>query len=174
MNETYTVDTETSTVEWFAEKVTGKHNGTVALKSGEFTLTGEKLTAASFEVDMTTIDCSDLEGEWKDKLVGHLKSDDFFGVEANPAAAFKLKSAKKQGGNKYQISGDMTIKGITKSVEFPAEVVVAGDQVIATATVTIDRSKYNVKYGSGSFFDNLGDKTIYDNFNLKIKIVSSK
>ena len=81
---------------------------------------------------------------------------------------------KKQGGNKYQVSGDLTIKGITKSIEFPAEVVVAGDQVISTATLTIDRSKYNVKYGSGSFFDDLGDKTIYDNFDLKIKIFSAK
>ncbi|HCX21966.1 MAG: lipid-binding protein [Flammeovirgaceae bacterium] len=170
----YTVDTEKSTVEWFAEKVTGEHNGTVTLKSGEFAFADGKLTGGSFIVDMTTIDNTDLEGEWKDKLVGHLKSDDFFGVETYPTATFTMKSAKKQGGNKYLVSGDMTIKGITKSIEFPAEVVVAGDQVIATATLTIDRSKYNVKYGSGSFFENLGDKTIYDNFDLKIKIVSSK
>lgn len=174
VNEVYKVNAAESTVEWYAEKVTGKHNGTVALKSGEFNLTGEKLTSGSFVVDMTTIDCSDLEGEWKDKLVGHLKSDDFFGVETFPTATFNLKSAKKQGGNKYLVNGDLTIKGITKPIEFPAEVVVAGDKVISTATLTIDRSKYNVKYGSGSFFDDLGDKTIYDNFDLKIKIVSAK
>lgn len=170
----YVVDTESSTVEWYAEKVTGKHNGTVEMKSGEFSFTDNKLTGGNFVVDMTTIDNSDLEGEWKDKLVGHLKSDDFFGVETYPNAEFKMTSAKKQGGNKYLVKGDMTIKGVTNPVEFPAEIVVAGDQVIGSATVTIDRSKYNVKYGSGSFFDNLGDKTIYDNFDLKIKLVSKK
>lgn len=172
--EKYTVNAEESTVEWYAEKVTGKHNGTVQLKSGEFNLNGDKLTSGTFVVDMTTIECLDLEGEWKDKLVGHLKSDDFFGVETYPAATFTLKNAKTQGGNKYQVTGEMTIKGITNTVEFPAEIVVAGDKVITTATVTIDRSKYNVKYGSGSFFDDLGDKTIYDNFDLKVKIVSAK
>ena len=93
--EVYKVDTEKSTVEWFAEKVTGEHNGTVALESGSFDFTGDKLTGGSFTVDMTTIDNSDLEGEWKDKLVGHLKSDDFFGVETYPTATFTLKSAKK-------------------------------------------------------------------------------
>ncbi len=170
----YTVNTAESTVEWYAEKVTGKHNGTVVLKSGELLVTDNKLTGGSFVVDMTTIDNSDLEGEWKDKLVGHLKSDDFFGIEKFPTASFKMTSAKKGDGNKYLVKGDLTVKGITNPVEFPAEIVMAGDKVIGSATVTIDRSKYNVKYGSGSFFDDLGDKTIYDNFDLKIKIVSAQ
>ena len=109
-----------------------------------------------------------------DKLVGHLKSDDFFGVETHPTATFVLKSAEKKSGNEYTVKGDLTIKGITKSIEFPATVKVSGNTLEASAEVVIDRSKFDVKYGSGSFFDGLGDKMIYDDFTLDISLVATK
>lgn len=171
---TYTVDTQASKVEWIGKKVTGQHNGTVALKSGSLTYDGGKLTGGSFTVDMTSIACEDLEGEYKGKLEGHLKSDDFFGVEKYPTATFKIAKVKSLGAGKYTVTGDLTIKGKTESIEFPAQLVEANGKVTGVASLTIDRSKFDVRYGSGSFFDDLGDKTIYDDFELTVNIVAAK
>lgn len=170
----YAVDAEASTIEWYAAKVTGEHNGTITLKEGAFTFEDGLLTGGSFQVDMSSLDNSDLEGEWKDKLVGHLKSDDFFGVEKFPVSSFTITKAVPQGPGKYKIVGNLTIKDKTEEIQFPAELKEEGGKVIGSATLTIDRSKFNVRYGSGSFFDDLGDKTIYDNFDLKVSIVADK
>ncbi len=170
----YEVATSESTVTWIGRKVTGDHNGTVQLKNGNLKYEKGQLVGGSFEVDMTTIDNSDLSGEWKDKLVGHLKSDDFFGVDKYPTAKFVVTRAIPQGPNKYKVVGDMTIKGITHPIQFIANTEEQGNAIVSTAKLTIDRSKYNIRYGSGSFFDDLGDKTIYDEFDLNIKIVSNK
>ena len=118
-----------------------------------------KLTGGEFEVDMTSLISTDLEGEYKGKLEGHLKSDDFFGVENHPSSTLVFT-------NSYEVKGDLTIKGITKPVTF--DVSVYGSK--ATATLKVDRAQYNVKYGSGSFFDDLGDKTIYDEFDLVVDL----
>lgn len=171
---TYKIDTEASKVSWLGKKVTGQHNGTVQLKSGSFEFEDGKLTGGTFTVDMTTIVSEDLEGEWKQKLEGHLKSDDFFGVEQYPNALLVIQKAKAQGGGKYEVTGDLTIKGKTETITFPAQLTEAGDKVYGLANLTIDRSKFDVRYGSGSFFDDLGDKTIYDNFDLTVNIVASK
>lgn len=171
---TYSVDTKESNIEWLGEKVTGQHNGYVALKDGSFTFEDGQLTGGSFSVDMATITCEDLSGEYKGKLEGHLKSDDFFGVEKYPTSTFAIKKAVPQGPGKYKIIGDITIKGKTEEIQFPAELKEEDGKVTGTANITIDRSKFDVKYGSGSFFDDLGDKTIYDNFNLKVNIVAAK
>ncbi|MCQ0110240.1 YceI family protein [Zhouia amylolytica] len=160
------VNAEKSTVTWKGYKVTGSHEGTVALKDGHLEFEGDKLTGGEFVVNMTTIGSTDLEGEWKTKLDGHLKSDDFFGVENHPTSTLVFKNVKATGKNSYEVTGDLTIKGITNPVTF--DVSVYGSK--ATATLKIDRSKYNVKYGSGSFFDNLGDKTIYDEFDLVVDL----
>ncbi|UNY98958.1 YceI family protein [Zhouia spongiae] len=160
------VKTEKSTVTWKGYKVTGSHEGTVALKSGYLEFKGDKLTGGEFVVNMTTIGSTDLEGEWKTKLDGHLKSDDFFGVEKHPAATLVFKKVKATGKNAYEVTGELTIKGITNPLTF--NISVYGSK--ATASLKIDRSKYNVKYGSGSFFDNLGDKTIYDEFDLVVDL----
>lgn len=170
----FAVDAEKSEVKWVGRKVTGEHYGTVQLKSGNLDIQDGKLVGGSFVVDMTSIVSDDLTGEYKGKLEGHLKSDDFFGVEKFPEANFVITKAEKKNGNQYQVTGDLTVKGKTNSVTFPAEVVVTDKGAFATATITVDRSKYDVRYGSGSFFDNLGDKTIYDNFELQVKLVSNK
>ena len=161
------VKTEESTVTWKAYKVTGSHTGTVNLSEGTLMFDEGKLTGGDFTVDMTTLVNSDLEGEYKGKLEGHLKSDDFFGVATHQYAKLVFTKVDPSGKNSYEVSGDLTIKGITKAVIF--DVSVYGSK--ATATMKIDRAQYDVRYGSGSFFDNLGDKTIYDEFDLVVDLV---
>lgn len=159
------VSVKSSSITWVGKKVTGKHLGTIDLKDGYFEMEGENITGGEFLIDMTSIACTDLEGDSKGQLEGHLKSDDFFGVENYPTAKLVITNAVKDG-NSYTVTGDLTIKETTEPVTFELEK--AGDNF--TTTLTIDRSKYNVRYGSGSFFDNLGDKTIYDDFTLDINL----
>ncbi len=171
----YSVNTGTSVVVWTGYKVTGKHTGTVKVKSGNVQFTNGVLTAGTFEMDMNSITDTDLEGEYAGKLVGHLKSDDFLGVATYPTATFVITRAIPQDskGN-YKIIGNLTIKGITKEVKFLASAQEANGAVNATGKLTIDRSEYNMRYGSGSFFDGLGDKTIYDEFDLQVALVAGK
>lgn len=158
-----------SSIIWHAEKVTGDHTGTIVLKSGTLDTKGNQLDGGEFVIDMTTINTTDLEGEWKDKLDGHLKSDDFFGVEKFKTASLKITNVVKKASG-YDVTGDFTIKGKTVSVTFPAQYDAKAKE--ATAQITLDRSKFDVRYGSNSFFDNLGDKAIYDEFTLDVKIVT--
>ncbi|GAB4244604.1 MAG: YceI family protein [Ekhidna sp.] len=167
------VNVDESTVEWVGKKVTGQHNGTIQLQGGRLEMDDNgNLTGGIFTIDMSSITCLDLSGEYKGKLEGHLKSDDFFGVEKYPTSTFTITKAVPQGPGKYKIVGNITIKGTTEEIQFPANVEVKDGKVTATADITIDRSKFDVRYGSGSFFDNLGDKTIYDNFDLSVKLVA--
>ncbi len=169
----YEADTSQSTVAWLGKKVTGQHNGQIDLKEANLEIKKGKLTGGSFVIDMSSITCEDLKDEeYNQKLVGHLKSDDFFGVEKYPTSKFVIKSVKHKGGNDYEVTGDITIKETTETINFPATVTVDGDNVKASAKVTIDRSKFDVRYGSKSFFDDLGDKMIYDDFELDIDIVA--
>ncbi len=153
---------ENSTVIWKGYKVTGSHQGTIVLKAGHLTFDDDKLVGGEFIIDMTTITNTDMEGEYKGKLEGHLKSDDFFGVEQNPTAKLVFKKVKSTGKNAYKVTGNLTIKGITNSIIFNLSVY--GNK--ATTSLKIDRTKYDVRYGSTSFFDNLKDKAIYDEFDL--------
>lgn len=171
----YTVDTQSSNIVWTGYKVTGKHTGTVKLKNGTLSTDNGVITGGSFEIDMNSINDTDLEGEWAGKLVGHLKSDDFFGVNTYPTAKFVITRAIPQDskGN-YKIIGNLTLKGTTKEVKFLANAAESNGVLNASGKITIDRSEYNVKYGSGSFFDGLGDKTIYDEFDLQVSLVAKK
>lgn len=137
--------------------------------------TDGKLSGGSFTIDMTTITCLDLEGGMKGKLEGHLKSDDFFGVENFPTAKFEMTQVISRGKpGDYKITGDLTIKETTKEIKFNATVEEGSDKLVAKTAIEIDRSEFKVRYGSGSFFDGLGDKTIYDEFELEIELVASK
>ncbi len=160
------VKTEESSVMWKAYKVTGSHSGLVQLTEGALTFDGDALVGGSFTVDMTSLIATDLEGDSKAKLEGHLKSDDFFGIENHPNSTLVFTEVKATGKNSYEVTGDLTIKGITKPITF--DVSIYGSK--ATASVKVDRANYNVRYGSGSFFDNLGDKTIYDEFDLVVDL----
>ncbi len=170
-----TVSVAESNIVWNGYKVTGSHTGNIKLKSGELEFEGDELTGGRFVIDMTSITNTDLEGEWNEKLVGHLKSEDFFGVENHPTATFEITDVVSRGKpGEYKIVGDLTIKEITKEIKFKAEVEDMGDKAKAVAEVVVDRSEFNVRYGSGSFFDNLGDKTIYDEFDLQVNLVVNK
>lgn len=171
----YTVDTQNSSIIWTGYKVTGKHTGTVKVKSGTLATDNGVITGGSFEIDINSITCTDMEGEYAGKLVGHLKSDDFLGAASYPTAAFVITKAIPQDtkGN-YKIIGNLTIKGITKEVKFFANAAEANGMINASGKITIDRSEFNMRYGSGSFFDGLGDKTIYDEFDLQVSLVGKK
>ena len=174
--DTVKVDLSKSTIDWLGKKVTGQHNGTINLKSGELTMDGSELTGGSFEIDMGSIVVEDIKDEtYNAKLVGHLKSDDFFSAAKFPAAGFIITEAKavNKDGNNYHIKGDLTIKGITNKIEFPAKVENSEAGLTASAQIVVDRSKFDVRYGSGSFFENLGDKMIYDDFTLDVKLAGS-
>jgi polyisoprenoid-binding protein YceI len=175
----YIVDPSKSTLEWEGRKVTGAHNGTIDLKNGRLLFENGRLKGGDFIIDMTTIVNLDLEDEgYNQKLVNHLKSDDFFAVETYPYAKFKITDVKNFMDSNteanYLVIGDLTIKGITKSIEFPANVIFEDDVVNTNANLEIDRSKFNVRYGSGSFFKGLGDKMIYDDFTIKVLLTALK
>ena len=156
------IKTASSKVVWKGYKVTGSHEGTIAIKSGSLSFDNEKLTGGMFVMDMTSISSTDLTGGSQKKLNGHLKSDDFFGVEKFPTASLVFKEVKSTGKNSYEVIGDITIKGKTASVT--VSVSVYGNK--ANAALKIDRTKFDVKYGSTSFFDDLKNKAIYDDFDI--------
>jgi polyisoprenoid-binding protein YceI len=160
------VNVKESSVTWTGKKVTGTHTGTIQLKSGNFKVEDEKLIGGEFVMDMTSIENNDLTGEYKGKLEGHLKSEDFFGVEKYPTAKLIITSVAKKGDGTYGVVANLTIKNETHPVTFDLD----WKENSALAKLSIDRSKFDVRYGSGSFFDDLGDKTIYDNFDLEVNL----
>ena len=164
--QTKKVDASASTINWVGKKVTGQHNGTVNLKDGALVFKGAKLVGGTFTVDMTSLTSTDLSGEYQGKLNGHLKSEDFFGTEKFPTSTLVFKKIGAKAKNVYTVTADLTIKGITKPVTF--DITVNGNT--ATTAFNVDRTKYDIKYGSGSIFDNLGDKAISDEFELAVAL----
>jgi len=170
----YKVDNEGSKLTWLAKKATGEHNGTVKVSNGSFTVDNNTLKTGSFDIDTRTITVADLTDESANtKLVGHLKSDDFFSAEKFPKANFVISSATKTAGSQYNVKGKLTIKGITNEVSFPAVIAVNGKKLTANAKITIDRTKYDIKFRSKNFFENLGDKVIYDDFDIDVALVAN-
>ncbi len=174
-DKTLKVDTKSSSVTWGAKKVTGTHAGTVPLESGSLVVDGDKLKGGSFVADIKNLVVTDItDKEMNGKLTGHLKSDDFFSVEKHPQAKLVISSVTPKGGNAYDVTGKLTIKGITEEVKFPATVKSDAQKVTATAKVTIDRTKYDIKFRSTNFFENLGDKAIDNDFTLDVNLVANK
>ncbi|MBD0403176.1 MULTISPECIES: YceI family protein [unclassified Flammeovirga] len=166
------ISADNSKVEWVGHKVVGStHTGTVAVKGGELKIKKGALKGGEIEIDLTSLSSTDLEGEWKQKLDGHLKSGDFFDVEKYPTAKFVLKSATKDG-DKLKLTGDMTIKGVSQEVAFDASLKEEGKKYVLEGAIEIDRTKFGLKYGSDSFFDNLGDKAISNNFDISFKVTT--
>ncbi len=164
--QTKNINTTTSTIEWVGKKVTGQHNGTVNFKDGAIVLKGKKIVGGIFTVDMTSLTATDLSGEYQGKLNGHLKADDFFGTDKFPTAKLVFKKIGTKSPNVYTVTADLTIKGITKPVVF--DLTVNGNT--ATTAFNVDRTKYDIKYNSKSFFESIGDKAIYDEFELKVAL----
>lgn len=170
----YRVDAKSSTLEWVAKKVTGQHSGTISFGEGILNVEKQKITGGKLIVDMNTIFNTDIkDAGTNQKLIGHLKSDDFFGVAKFPQSTLEVKKVETKSGNVYHFTADLTIKGITSPVEFDAEVNEASGELTATGMLTVNRTKYGIKYGSGSFFEGLGDKMIYDDFTLSFKLVAA-
>ncbi|GAB3193712.1 polyisoprenoid-binding protein YceI [Pontibacter aydingkolensis] len=176
----FKVDVAKSDLKWHAKKVTGEHMGNISLKSGQMLIEGSKVTGGTFVIDMNTITCSDIkDAEYNQKLVGHLKNDDFFGVDKHPTATFKITGVKPiakaaAGQPNHTVTGDLTIKGITNQVSFPATISVKNGVASAKGDVTINRAKYDVRYASTSFFDSLGDKAIYDDFVVTLDVTAKQ
>lgn len=166
--QTKKIDVKKSTIAWVGKKVTGQHSGTISFKDGALTFKGGKVAGGAFTVDMNSINCTDLKaGEGKEKLEGHLKADDFFGTDKYATATIKFTSVKEKSKGVYAVTADLTIKGKTAPVTFD---LTAGKNA-ASAAFNIDRTKYDIKYGSKSFFEGLGDKVIYDEFEVSVKLV---
>lgn len=169
-----TVDKSESTITWKASKVTGEHWGYVPISDANLDYSNGKITGGSFEMDMTNLTVEDLtDPKSKGNLTNHLKSDDFFSVEKHNKSTFKITDAKTSNGTDYTISGNLTIKGITQPISFPAKASVSGNKLTATGAITFDRTKFDIKYRSGSYFENLADKLIYDEVKLDVKLVAS-
>jgi polyisoprenoid-binding protein YceI len=171
------VDVSKSELVWTGKKVTGEHTGKIALKDGTVIMDGTKLSGGKFTADLTSITNTDLtDKEYNGKLIGHLKSEDFFGVEKHPTATFVTTKAVAKSAGVYDVTGNLTIKGITKPVTFPVTVKPTATGADITGKLVVDRSKYDIKYNSKSFFDAaaLGDKMINDDFVIDIKLVAVK
>jgi len=168
----YTANTEASVLNWKGFKPTGTHNGTVAIKNGTFEVKEGKLVGGNFVFDLNAITVLDIpaEDEGNGKLKGHLESGDFFDVANNPTATFKITSV-----NNGLVKGDLTVKGITKSIEFPAAITTTDSGVQLSGTAfEIDRTEFDIKYKSEKFFDNLKDKFINDEFEISFELNASK
>ena len=168
MAQQYTADLSKSQLKWNGKKVGGEHWGYITIKSGNLNVVDDKIKTGSFIIDMGSIVCKDLEDPgYNKKLVDHLKSDDFFSVDTYPEAKLVIKESTKFTNGKAEVKGDLTIKGKTHPIEFTA----SKDGMKYNALITVDRSKYDVRYGSKSFFDNLGDNFIHDEFTLDVTLV---
>lgn len=163
-----------SKLEWVGKKVTGQHNGTVDISKGEMFVDNGKLTGGNFDINFATITVLELpDPEMNAKLTNHLKSDDFFSAEKFQTGKFEITTVTPLSDgskNNYTIGGNLNIKGITKPISFPAEVNINGYAVSAKADFKIDRTLWEVKFRSGKFYENLGDKLINDDIELKINL----
>lgn len=165
--QTYNADVKKSMLSWHGKKVTGEHIGNINLKEGQLELKDGKIVKGKFIIDMTSITNSDLkDAGYNQKLVNHLKSDDFFGVAKHPEAKIEILKSTPFTNNEASVDGNLTIKNITHPISFKAK----REGQAYTAVIVVDRSKYDVRYGSGSFFDNLGDNMIYDEFTMTVRV----
>jgi polyisoprenoid-binding protein YceI len=176
----YKLQPQLSTLGWDAKAVTHGHNGTVQFSTGELLVNGTQLVGGTVTVDMKTIKATDItDAENNGKFMGHITSDDFFATAKYPTANFKItkvtpiKGAAAAADN-ATITGELTIKGITKPLSFPAKVGVKNGVAAATGTATVNRTQYDIKYGSKSFFEGIGDKAIYDDFTLSFNIIAKQ
>jgi len=164
--QTVKIDASKSSINWLAKKVTGQHSGTVNLKDGALVFQGKKLVGGTFTADMTSLTSTDLTGEYLGKLNGHLKSEDFFSTAKFPTATLVFKKIGAKSANVYTVTADLTIKGITNPVTF--DITTTANS--ATTKFMVDRTKYEIKYGSKSFFESIGDKAIDNEFELTVNL----
>lgn len=161
-------DLAQSNIRWYGEELTGKtHFGDLSFKVAQIELQDGVITGGIFIVDMMSLSVEDLSGPGKTKLEGHLRSDDFFSVERNPEAKLKINQKAKLESNEQKLHGELEIKGIQHPIDFTMTL---GDNNSALAQLSFDRSKYNIRFRSGSFFENLGDKLIIDDIRMEVSL----
>lgn len=171
--ESYQVQADASEVKWTATKVTGRHEGLIKMASGTVEFTDGQFSGGEAVIDTASLTVEDLQGKGKDKLTTHLKSADFFDVANFPEASIKITEVKSAGENLYDVTADLTIKDVTKPVSFQAKVEKSDVGVTASASITVDRTDFDIRYGSGKFFENLGDKMIHDIFTLDVSVAAA-
>jgi polyisoprenoid-binding protein YceI len=169
----YTANTDESMLFWKGAKITGSaHEGDIQIMMGDVEVMEGQLTSGNFMIDMTTINTTDLEGDSKQNMDDHLKNEDFFAVEEHPEATFDLVSAELQADNTVLVMGDLTIKGITNPIEMVAQLEMMDEnKVMMNSEFTIDRTLWDIRYGSGTFFDDLGDNVINDEIEFRLELV---
>ena len=159
---------ENSNIKWTGKELTSKtHYGSLKLTQANLVIVDSKITSGEFTVDMTSLNVEDLEGEWKERLEGHLSSDDFFSIEKFQTASLKVLNSNSLENGSFNVNGELTIKDITHPIEFT---ITKNDDNNYNANLTFDRSKYDVKFRSGTFFENLGDKLILDDIDLEVSL----
>jgi len=168
------VNTENSTVKWKGSKISSTHEGTVNIIKGALNIDHGTLVGGQFSIDMQSLATTDMSEEYNKKLDGHLKNEDFFNVSQFPTASITITNALRGSGNSYKIIANLTIKGITHPISFAADVDVNGKNFLATAKIKIDRTKWDIKYNSGNYFKDLGDKLILDEIEFDIFLLSVK
>ena len=173
--DTLQVDMENSQIKWIGRKVAGEHSGTLNLSGGWVVLDKNSINSGKFIFDMASISNTDIESpEWKQKLEDHLKSEDFFHTDSFPHAILEIKGRQsliiENSKKSDQILADLTIRGITHEIKFPFDLTQSQNNFNAEGSVDIDRTLYNIQYKSGKFFDELGDKLIYDNFTVQFMV----
>jgi polyisoprenoid-binding protein YceI len=173
---TYVVDTAASKIEWYGSKPIGaSESGTVNIAEGEMSFNGDQLVGGTIVIDMASIATTTQSGGMAEQLVGHLASDDFFGVATYPTAQLVLKSAEPTDvANQYRVKADLTIKETTKEIEFVTDVVVAEDTLTGNANIVVNRADFDVRYNSAAFFSNLGDNLISDEMEMTVMLVAKK
>ncbi|MCU0460023.1 MAG: YceI family protein [Bacteroidales bacterium] len=166
-------DASATVIDWKGDKKVGsEHVGTIDLKSGWVTVEGNAITGGEFVVDMSSIKNIDVKDErMRERLVGHLKSDDFFGVVKFPLSKLVITGSSRAADGKLLVRGNLTIKEATHPVEFTATESKSGEVITYMAPISFDRSLYDVRFGSGKFFSNLGDNAINDEIKLNVKLV---
>ncbi len=172
--ETFKIDPAASKSTWHATKLGGSHNGELNVKGGELLMEKGALAGGTVEIDVTSLNVKDItDADSNTKLVNHLKSDDFFSAEKHPVSTLKVTKVDKKDG-KTMVTGDLTIKGITKPVTFPVEVKTDKKTVKTKGEMTVDRTLYDIKYRSLKFFSDIGDKVIHDTFKVGFEVSASK
>lgn len=165
----YSLIPEESEFFWRGEKVVGGHEGLLFIEAGELEYTNEKI-GGNFVMNMDNLIVTDIQGDEAKGLEDHLKNEDFFNTAEFPTAEFSITNSEKIADNKYNLTGDLTIKGITNSITFETQFTPIEDRVLGLADFTIDRTLWDIKYGSGKFFTDLGDRTIKDDIIIKLTL----
>ncbi|OUV74727.1 MAG: hypothetical protein CBC83_03705 [Flavobacteriales bacterium TMED123] len=167
------VDDQKSTVKWIGSKIAESHEGLISIQNGVLLINHGTLVGGDITIDMSSIQTTDMSDKYNKKLDSHLKNEDFFDVEKHPISTIKITKATKTEANNYEIVADLTIKGITHSIIFDAEVNIRKSVFFAKAKIKIDRTKWDIKYKSGNFFKDLGDKVILDEIEFEINLLSA-